>query len=684
MGNILSTLSGADPLAKDQFDKKIAEQEQRAATLQEEADALRKKIAALSPHGPRSSPQQLKKSPATGTLPSGIMSSQPGNPPLNFDSPSAAAALGGLGLDINLDNISVGGLVGGANRSDEDDRKKRMDAVIAALWAFDTGRVSNDGLERLAVHLGLECLWEPAGTGSENDNNKVLIMAGRTMFVEASIKNHVVYHTSLSFSEPSPRLEKHVEKASAILFKDLALGPGESQLTKKLSKFRVNLERLATLDKLSVTPGLNCHEAVAGIWESLERLHRWDVQKLREDPALSDRTEENLRVSALCTLHGCPLMHARDRVGLTLDYWKQYRKFKSTTIEGGKGNTWGILIDCASANDMNMVYTPVRVSDKWLGPSVVKANPTDEEVMSATGPILDWLEPPNTLLPPTEENKPETGLDMNVLSAPKSVDVVFMATFNPPVVVTHGVAMEIYKISAFNAPLSSSTFDNLLFPVSEGANYDPSEPRVLKTMRTVPVFLDVHNGQTEPELKSHSNTLLVDKPVYGQVVTHVPISHPKELIMMLPMLRQYAFLSLLLSNSFESREEAPPTPKPNMTNELTSPPRISGREFEDFMSENKVGNSPERLKVDVVLTAHPIPRLQLVFPFRQTTAMINLEIQLDGKVHIVSDNIFSESESEDSQSKGKGKLLTRQQFAEKLEVCENLGIWVEFIKHKLE
>lgn len=96
--------------------------------------------AALSPHGPRSSPQQLKKSPATGALPSGVMSNQSGNPPLNFDSPSAAAALGGLGLDINLDSLGVGGLVGGANRSDEDDRKKRMDAVVEALWV---GHISN-------------------------------------------------------------------------------------------------------------------------------------------------------------------------------------------------------------------------------------------------------------------------------------------------------------------------------------------------------------------------------------------------------------------------------------------------------------------------------------------------------------------------------------------------------------
>ncbi|KAI8948336.1 mediator of RNA polymerase II transcription subunit 1-domain-containing protein [Xylaria longipes] len=634
--------------------------------------------AALSPHGPRSSPQQLKKSPATGMLPSGLMSSQSGNPPLNFDSPSAAAALGGLGLDLQFDNISVGGLVGGANRSDEDDRKKRMDAVIQALWDFDTGRVSNDGLERLATRLGLECLWEPAGTGAEND--KVLVIAGRTIAVEVAIKNHVVYHASLMPNEPSPSLDKYVEKASAIIFKDLALGSGESQLTKKLSKFRVNLERLAMLDKLSVTPGLNCHEAVAGIWESLEKLHRWDVERLREDPALSDKSEENLRVRALCSRHGCPLLHTRGRLGLTLDYWKQYHNYPSTKVEGGKGKTWGVLIDCATAN--TMVYTPVRVSDKWIGPNIVKTDPTEDEVMSATGPILDWLEPPNTILPPAEEAKSEGGLETTgALSVSKPLEVVFMATFDPPVVVTHGIAIEIYKISAFNAPLSSSTFDNLLFPVAEGINYDPSEPRAMTFTQTVPVFVDVHKGQKEPDLKAHRNTLLIDKPVYGQVVTQVPISHPKDLMSMLPMLRQYAFLSLLLANSFkprEGREAIPLVPESRTAKEAPSNTNALDHKYKGFI------NSPERLQVDIVLSAHPIPRLQIVFPFRQTTAMINIEIQLDGKIHIVSDNIFSESESEASQSKCKGKFLDRKQWAQKLEDCENIGHWIEFIKHKLE
>ncbi|KAI1332762.1 mediator of RNA polymerase II transcription subunit 1-domain-containing protein [Xylariaceae sp. FL0255] len=613
--------------------------------------------AAFSPHGPRSSPQQLKKSPAN--MMAGNMIAQPGNPPLNFDSPSAAAALGGLGLnDLNLDNISVGGLVGGAGHSDEDDRRKRLDAVVAALRAFDTGRVSNDGLERLAVHLGLECLWE----GGAAENDKTLIIAGTTMAIEIGIKNQVVHTASLSFNEPSPSLEKHAEKASTILFKDLALGPGESQLTKKLSHFRANLERLATLDRLSVTPSLNCHEAIAGLWESLDQLHKWDVESLRSDGRLSEKGESRLRVHALCNQHGCPLMHTRGRIGLSLDYWKQNNAFKTTTVDTDSVKTWGILVDCAPVS--SVVYSPIRVSDKWIAPNIIKTNPTENEVLSATGPLLDWLEPPNTLIPPSEEAKADSGLDpTSALSVPKPPDVAFIATFDPQVVVPHGVAMEIYKLSGTNAPPPSITFDAILFPVSEEVAYDPFEPREMTYTQRVPTFFNIQSGQKSPELKKHRNTLLTDRAVFGQVLTQVPFSHPRELMAMLPMLRQFAFLDLLLSNSFKPRD------------------RLSITESSTNDNED---DSSDDLMVDIVLSLHPVPRLRLVFPFRQSTAMINLEIQLGGRVHISSDNIFSDSEAVESVTKGKGKELSREQYARKLELCEDIGMWVEFIKLKLE
>ncbi|KAH9892315.1 mediator of RNA polymerase II transcription subunit 1-domain-containing protein [Xylariomycetidae sp. FL2044] len=639
--------------------------------------------AAFSPHGPRSSPQQFKKSPATATSATMVAQHSNAGAPVNFDSPSAAAALGALGMnDLGLDNISVGGLVGGTGRTDEEDRRKKMDYVIDLLWSKDSGRVSNQGLERLAVHLGLECLWEAGPSG--NDNDKILIIAGQTMGVEVGITNHIVHHASLTFNESVPSLDKHVNKASAILLKDLALAPGQTILTKKLTQFRANLERLTTLDKLSVPPALNCHEAIAGLWESLDKLHTWDVENLRRDPELSDLPESSLKVYALCNRHGCPLMHTRGRIGLSLDYWKDRHKLASTTVETEEVKTWvktwGILVECAPAS--GMVYNPVRLSDKWIGPNVEKSNLTDEEMISsASGPVLDWLEPPNILLPPAEETKAEGGLEPSEpLTRPRPPEVVFEAKFDPPVVVTHAVAMEIYKISGTNPSLSSITFDALLYPIPGGSSYDPSEPREITYTQRVINFVSKNVEADEPNVEMHQNTLFIYKPVYGQTLDRVTFSHPKDLISMLPYLRQYAFLSVLLSHSLELKEWMPSAKKADETNNLNV--KTTRDEFSRFMgeSDDATPGASKALKVDMVLTAHPIPRLELVFPFRNRTANILLEIQLGGRVHIVSDNIFGDR---DPNNKGKGKAIDIKQWAAWLETLEDIGLWIEMIKIKL-
>lgn len=82
--------------------------------------------AAFSPNGPRSSPQQFKKSPATVASASGPRS----YPPVNFDSPSAAAALGALQMDSAIE-MGLSSL--GLGKATDDERARRLDAVIATL-----------------------------------------------------------------------------------------------------------------------------------------------------------------------------------------------------------------------------------------------------------------------------------------------------------------------------------------------------------------------------------------------------------------------------------------------------------------------------------------------------------------------------------------------------------------------
>lgn len=67
-----------------------------------------------------------------------MMGGHPSNAPVNFDSPSAAAALGALGInDLGLDNISISGMVTSSGRGSEEEFRKKLDDVIDMLWVGD-------------------------------------------------------------------------------------------------------------------------------------------------------------------------------------------------------------------------------------------------------------------------------------------------------------------------------------------------------------------------------------------------------------------------------------------------------------------------------------------------------------------------------------------------------------------
>ncbi|KAH8671387.1 mediator of RNA polymerase II transcription subunit 1-domain-containing protein [Xylariales sp. PMI_506] len=663
--------------------------------------------AAFSPpQGSRTSPQTIKKSPATSQTLKGMPD---GGAAVNFDSPSATAALGALGihgnLDLGLDHLSMGSL--GIGRADEDDRKKRMEALVAMLKAGGKGRVSNEGLERVARSIGLECLWEDTPGGGPK--SKTLFIAGHGLTLEIIINNHIVENVALTFPECTSSVQQHVGEAADILLRDLKLAPGQATWTKTLDKFQPNLERLATLDRLSVLPSLNCYDAISGIYESLLKIHNWDVAKLREDPKMKGKPDEYIKVTALCSRHGCPLMHARDRIGLSFDYWKERKRMPSTTVHKDAIKTWAIMIECAPKSDMaimpEMVGIPVRVSEHWISDAIEKTeNLTNDEMLSTAGPILDWQEPDHILLPSEAGSKPPGAVESDptaVSEGPKLPDVFFMATFDPPLIVTSAVAAQIHGIAGTPVPESSVTFDALVFPIVPGSIYDPSEPRIITRLQPVSSFYGAKPGEEEKHIRSHKNTLCIYKPVYGQVLTKVPMQHPRQLMDMLPMLRQFAFLSTLLAKSFKPKEGFP-----ELSTEITKSTvtKTAANEFASFMGSDDAAPSqagassttvshimsrPD-LDIDVTLTAHPVPRLVIVFPFRDRTANITLEIQLGGKVHIVSDNVFGTDEDGDkemegaSASKGKGKRYEPAQWADMLEITEDIGAWVEYIKFKLE
>jgi hypothetical protein len=141
-----------------------------------------------------------------------------------------------------------------------------------------------------------------------------------------------------------------------------------------LAEFTDNLERLTKTDRLSFPPGLNCFTAITGLYKSLLKVYEYERGTL-----------EGGSVGAMCRGNGRPRMHARGKVGLSVEYWRSNRMPKH--VDGGddaddddnggedKDDIWRVMVEVEeiSAPYANISpIVPVRTSDHWVSDEVKK------------------------------------------------------------------------------------------------------------------------------------------------------------------------------------------------------------------------------------------------------------------------------------------------------------------------
>lgn len=523
---------------------------------------------------------------------------------------------------------------------------------------------------------------------------KTLVVAGRALQLEISLDNNIVRNVTMSFPLSADVVKERTARATAILVRDLGLRPGQSPLTKKLDDFYANLSRLGELDKLSVIPGFDLQEALAGICASLERIHAYDMDKVRAEPEASKKGERYIQNAVTCRRHGRPVMHARNRVGLSVDYWVQRHRVPPADerleklVEGSEG-VWSLLITCGSMGDM--MYPPVRISQNWIDEKTEKEDPSAEEVLRAgAGPALNWLEPESTVLPPPEGAEANKGVEGNI--GGKYPEVIFKAVLEPPVVLSQPLWAHMYELVGAQPPplYACPTFDSLFFPIpASDEPHDPSAPRTIEHARDV----EVVDKEGKAGMRKHRNTLYVYKPVYGQVLSELPFSHPKQLVALMPNLRQYALLSTLLKRSFGDGTEAEGKATDGTSSEAKKhkghQPK-SGLTEPDAMDVDAPAEDEGVKSVDVTLTVHPAPRLQVVFPLRSSTANVALEIGPSGKVRVTSQNILPEEDGQGGKAGEEGakeegkKGFTIEKLGRALEVLEDIDQWCEWIRTRVD
>lgn len=601
---------------------------------------------------------------------------------------------------------SQGGISAIAAAQDQEEERKRRTEVIVGMMSTRWGFVSQEGVERCARRLGLECLWEE-GMGEER--KRTLTIAGNGVLVDVKFEGEEVKGVVLQFEGSSEKVVAGAGDAAEVLAKGLK-GTREGYVD--LEGFVGNLERLSSMDRLGGEE-VNCFDAVDGIYRGLERVFAFELEKTKKREGGGGATE------VLCRHSGQPKMHTKGRVGLALQYWMDRRLVSEKQAspedmdidkpeaehEENDDNIYSAIIECeASPAEL---YPPIKCSDAWVSNSVEKPPSTEKTDVQTDGSLIDWQDPPPTLLSPTNGT---TNLDLDLSTQPRCPDVRFIARFEPPIIVPLQTAIDIH--ASVNAPLSQesilpTTYESLIFADTD-AQTPPTTPRTLDK--------SVISYEPSTETSSshrHKSTLVTQPNDYARAITHLPFSHPRHIIALLPTLRQWALTASILRRSFvldfSSESSSPlehidvkPTPK------IAEPKTFQTIEDElaDFMasplpSDPAASASPAEAvrNIDISLTTTPpatspttpLPRFTAQFSnprFEGKRATVVFSVGLNGVIEgvDVEDGRPSASANGAANSVTSANTLvdderakTRQKVKKVLEVSESIGVCVEWM-----
>lgn len=462
--------------------------------------------------------------------------------------------------DPGVDEAVAGGL--GIRVRDQDEERRRRLEEIMKMMAYRWGRVCQEGVERCARRMGLDCMWEEGA-------KRTLSIAGSGILVDVEFVGEDVGAVVLSFPASTEAVGRLAGRGAKILMKDLK-GNGNGYVS--LKAFVQNLERLARMDQLG-GGGVSCFDAVEGVYASLEKIFEWELRRLRLERGFYDN-EEVLKEEVMCKGNGRPRMYANGRVGLTLQYWQDRRlvpvrkhKQDAMNVDGPNQaklddpdtDVYSVLIECEASS--SELYPPIRVSDAWVGPQIERQPSLDANSLyiSAT-PSIDWQEPPPTLL--SSEPPPEAmALDSSQSLPRNPPNLRFVAHFDPPIIVPLETALEIYN--SVGAPLAQesihpTTYESLLFAkIVKSHTESPSPPGQGRPIRNVTSTIKSYPPTGSPVKHKHQYTLFAThQQAYGHTIDHMPFSHPRQLVAILPVLRQWALLGSVLRRSFAPQPTA--------------------------------------------------------------------------------------------------------------------------------
>lgn len=540
----------------------------------------------------------------------------------------------GLGMGMTASALGMSGGVGGSStgKIDEAERRRRLEMVLATL-ATRPGKISEEGIKMLAKRLGLDTAEEGGGAAGE----RILALAGNTTIwvgVGFGARNpQNVESVHLQYMGLSDVHTNDAKKAEKILLNDLNPS-GIDSINTSLVDFANNLERLARMDKLS-RPGANCFEAIAGVYNALKRVY--EHEKSTAETLLADKQDIDFQV--MLKASGMPKMHTRKRVGLSIDYWiDNHVVLPAETYDqpDEMQRVYSMVLECEHSPPV--LYPSMRVSNDWLTTPQRKLEDIDNTTMIDADSLslnhevpFQWQDLPS----------PDP-LSLDPATPPSQAR--FVAQFEPPIALPLALALALYESVGIDAStdLISTTWDELVLPSSTTPQQRTElRPRSIERTRLVPL------GDASREW---SLALHIPTPQLACTISTIPFTHPKQLAPLLPTLRQYAFLTHLLRSSF------PCTP-------ASASPSKTTTTLDDLL-----GTTTPARHVAVTFTLQPSPSLSIVLP-GPTTRRLKVDVLPNAELLVQSEGFA-----------GGDDQMRNKACARALSVCEDVGVWAEWMR----
>ncbi|KAJ4989511.1 hypothetical protein SVAN01_05046 [Stagonosporopsis vannaccii] len=661
---------------------------------------------------------------------------------MNYDSPAmlnmlnegggalGGVPMGGVNMDISLSQLGMPS-ASAMGRADEAERTRRLHNIIDTLKQ-KPGRISEENVVALCDRLGVHC---------EKDRNTYILAVGESNLIEIIFRDDEVQKIQLEGG-----FDMHNDSigfgrtGTNILTKALQPLPSQSKMNVTLERFAENLEKLVTLDKLGSPQhgGVSCYNAIAGVYTSLRKLfeHEKKMALALIDEGAPYRSHMAER-EVLCKKSGRPRPNTGDRLGLNLEYWMDRRhivpksRTKATSSEKGKermevdspeqseypednddlktNRVYSLTLECEASP--STLYTPIRVSDDWISDAIEKS--TDENSLDTilmNTPSIDWQEPKPTFLEPPAS----TGEDdaMNLDAAPGRLpNIRFVAKFNPPLVVPLTTYVSLYQSVGIEPPQDflATTFVGLALRPNE---LDPGMTGTAGAMTheihsTRSILVRNEDGNEKD--RTHNLSLYVPKMEYSRRLESLPFAHPKQLVEILPILRQYAFTTSVLQNSFlETMEQSrtlqlPTTPVTPDTNPSDGPlpvdinlsytppaPRITlhiphpSSALSSGANTSSGPHSATPASISDLLSGLLSDTEAAVPTLSHTPLSVTLDVHANAELVVSEQNVAEGGKAgEEDLNKVQEAEARIKRVGRALEVCGDLSVWGEWLRREV-